>query len=465
MFIHSAADPHSFFHKEDIYILFISIHKSETKMSYEIPEPLEPVLESQLTPELQVQFFSLLQEIRGAFFTPLDPEAIQAAAALLHETLEQVVSANPILAQAVSNDGQWSLLDLFCAVDNSASFETIKFLTKTNPHALLWCKPNMSGPIQLIAGIPNCDLLPWIAENYPWVFVHEASQKNPPHLHMILCYLKGGCDLKTVRKFYELYPRGLQEKHGNARDTCPLWLSLKGPDEPEGDLFIWMAKQYPEAVSYVSTWGTTLLHQSCDSLAARKNTRDFKCTRNMANICQFLISEHPDLIRQPIRGCEYLPIHALATRCNRPLVQEMVILLLKAYPECVLAEDEEEYPELSTVPFIQQVHPLIVNQLEIDQDISLLAQISQNMTTANSSALSSSLFSSVSEVFCSWANLQVFSVLPARKNRIQDRIADICRDFEADDIESDDEDESVGGDEFNDGEEFDEEDDSGDDDD
>ena len=87
------------------------------------------------------------------------------------------------------------------------------------------------------------------------------------------------------------------------------------------------------------------------------------------------------------------------------------------------------------------------------------------MTTANSSALSSSLFSSVSEVFCSWANLQVFSVLPARKNRIQDRIADICRDFEADDIESDDEDESVGGDEFNDGEEFDEEDDSGDDDD
>lgn len=195
-------------------------------------------------------------------------------------------------------------------------------------------------------------------------------------------------------------------------------------------------------------------------MAAKKLDREdydyvpFKCTPNMAKVCRFLISEHPDLIRKQIHGQGHLPIHKLANRCNRPLVQQMTILLIKSFPECLQIKAIKRDPGLPTIPFIQQVHPLIMNELEIDEEGSQLTEIMHNVKQAatlskvhpsstsgsTSSSWNSSLFDSVAEIFCSWANLRVFDVLKARKRRIQELIADSCHLTTGDDVSDDDED-------------------------
>lgn len=151
----------------------------------------------------------------------------------------------------------------------------------------------------------------------------------------------------------------------------------------------------------------------CSSLAKDN------CTPNIAKVCRFLISEHAGLVRR--RDCDgrSLPIRLLAKRCNRPLVQEIAVLLLKAYPECVHVRAAKWQPRLSTVPFIQQVLPLVHNELEIDQEILLISQRSENLTKVtfsptngptstraqNDFTLKASLIGAIAEVFRSWANL------------------------------------------------------------
>ena len=172
-----------------------------------------------------------------------------------------------------------------------------------------------------------------------------------------------------------------------------------------------MAEQYPEAV-YHQVGKFPLLHLVCKSLARSH------CTPNMAKIGRFLISEHGGLARQHAEmnyrrfDAEVLPIHMIAHRCNRPTVQEVAVLLLKAYPESI------EFTERWTIPFFQQVNPFVREELEVDQEISMLAQISRNMTQAvvlpanqsasvsglNGAFSNSSHLASLAEVFCSWAD-------------------------------------------------------------
>jgi hypothetical protein len=172
---------------------------------------------------------------------------------------------------------------------------------------------------------------------------------------------------------------------------------------------------------------------------------NIKATPNMAKICRYLISHHPRLIRKQVHGEGSLPIHHLANSCNRPLVQEMVILLLKAYPACISVQSYRWDPDLSRVPFIQQVFPHVLNETVIEKEMLQLKNMSRNMRKAaalsqnrssgsSSPASNSHLFVSVAVVFCSWANLRVSDILPARKERLQDRIAYICRSMEGEDV-------------------------------
>ncbi|GAX09373.1 hypothetical protein FisN_6Lh255 [Fistulifera solaris] len=335
--------------------------------------------------------------------------------------------------------------------------ETIKFLIEINPYCLLYARKDIDGygkvaPIYLIPENGRCKLLHWIAERYPWVFQHKLCQKKPPHLKMVQYYTDGRCDAETVRAFYELYPQGLREKDkADQTSKYPLAASLSGMEEPDADLFIWMAEQFPKAVYHKPIRGYTVLHSACYNLAAKENDWEsvpLKCTPNMAKICRFLISEHPRLIRQKVRGGGPLPIHELANSCNRRLVQEMVIVLLKAYPESINAKSYKWDPDLPTVPFIEKIHPLIVKEMDIDQQIDHLTQLSQDMEKAVTLLKKTSngtqgptrpksnncLFESVAGVFCSWANVQVSDVLQARQKRIQESIADVCRLLEGEDV-------------------------------
>jgi hypothetical protein len=64
------------------------------------------------------------------------------------------------------------------------------------------------------------------------------------------------------------------------------------------------------------------------------------------------------------------------------MVQEIAVLLLRTYPECVHVEAGAPYPALSTVPFIQQIHPLILQEMELDEERLQLSKISQNISAA-----------------------------------------------------------------------------------
>ncbi len=99
-----------------------------------------------------------------------------------------------------------------------------------------------------------------------------------------------------------------------------------------------------------------------------------------------------------------------------------MIVLLKAYPECVNVKLYKWDPDLPSLPFIEQVHPLIVEDSDIDQQMNFLTQLSQDMekvatlsktpfNETNGSTRPNSnncLFESVADVFCSWANVPSF---------------------------------------------------------
>jgi hypothetical protein len=425
-------------------------------MSDEAPDSSKPILDTKLSPDLKEKFDALFYEAYDLFNVNPDVDSVQAAATVFHQHIKEEVTANPILTTVFYKEFlKWSLLEVICEKTYWACQETIKFLIEINPQCLLYARKDIDGygkvaPIYLIPKNGRCKLLLWIAERYPWVFRHKLCQKKPPHLKMVRYYTDGRCDAETVRAFYELYPQGLREK--DKTDTnYPMAASLSGVEEPDTDLFIWMAEQFPKAVYHKPIRGYTVLHSACYNLAAKENEWEsvpLKCTPNMAKTCRFLLSEHPRLIRQKVRGGGPLPIHKLANSCNRRLVQEIVIILLKAYPECINVKSYKWDPDLPTVPFIEQVHPLIVEEMDIDRQMDLLTQLSQDMEKAvtlskkpvnetqgptRPNALNC-LFVSVADVFCSWANVQVSDVLQARKECIQEKIADVCRILEGEDV-------------------------------
>ncbi|GAX22587.1 hypothetical protein FisN_14Hu219 [Fistulifera solaris] len=439
-------------------------------MSYDVPASLEPILDTELDPVLQKELFALFEESCNVVYNEAEVEDVgvdygEVFAVPWIQHIKEAVSAHPILTRTIfTNDKRdmRSLLYVVCEKFSYAGPDITRFLIEANPHALVWERHEYSkkmklAPIHLIANhARSCDLLlPWILECYPWVFEHNVCQKKKPHFDMIRWYANQQISNVTIRKFYELNPQGLREKDSTKfMGGYPLVISLSGSEMPDADTFIWMAEQYPKAVHHRTEHGYTLLHEVCSALAERDENLEFsrrfgielddfgfpnRCTPNVAKICRYLISEHSDLVRQQICGHGYLPIHMLANRCNRPLVQEVLILLLKAYPGCINIKAGKFRPELSTVPFIQQVYPLILDELDVDEEFAMLPQIAENITevatrtTLLNPVTISSLLDSVSEVFRLWARSRISDALVPRKQSINDRIADTCRLFEGED--------------------------------
>ncbi|GAX22010.1 hypothetical protein FisN_6Hh257 [Fistulifera solaris] len=394
-------------------------------MSSERPELSKPLLDSQLPQDLRRTFYAVFTEAYELFSQNRTIEAVQAAVPVWHQRVTAAVTAHPVLASTIFKDFfKWSLLEVFIERTHFVCQDTIRFLIEINPDALLWAHRADDGfgrtaAINMLAEY-GCPKLPlWVAERYPWVLHHKQCRVMPPHLAMVRAYTDSGiCDAETIRKFYELYPRGLREKSKlDSTPKYPIAAILEGNAEPPVDLVIWMAEQYPKAVYHEWEPGYTVLHEVCCIMANKESHPRLpsRCTPNMANICRFLIAKHPRLIRKQVRGRGTLPIHLLAKSCNRPLVQEMAILLLKAFPDCI------EDSDLRSIPFIEQVHPLIIDEIEINQEILMLTQILQSMEKAvllmkdkscTTSEPGSSLFCAAAESFCSWASLQVSESLP-----------------------------------------------------
>ncbi len=422
------------------------------------------MLDTDLSPELRNKFHALLKEVfdfRRIIHGGEEEESVESidvAADRLHQTVQEEISANPILARTIDKTDKQSLLEILIDETLGECCKTIQLVIEANPYALLWSnggdpyKYHQGAPIYMIAEDTwHSVLLPWIVERYPWIFQSEMCQKVPPHLKMVHGIFNDICTLENIeacREFYELYPQGLGEKDEANRFGYPLSVTMLGWRAPDAEMFIWMAERYPEAVNDIFPGGCNMLHQACSLLTEKEDTRmpkTNKCCPDTANICRYLISKYPHLIQQKDDdGC--LPFDLLAHRCNRPLVQQIVVLLLKAYPECVL-----ENPKLLSLPFIRVAHPIAFVISRLEKESASLKQISRNVieaakmpsrnisssTAAAQSVAKSSFFESLSEVFCSWANLRV-SDLSKEKQLFQNSIEYFGRILEGAD-ESDEE--------------------------
>eukprot|EP00527_Entomoneis_sp_CCMP2396_P009413 CAMPEP_0198138570 /NCGR_PEP_ID=MMETSP1443-20131203/1956_1 /TAXON_ID=186043 /ORGANISM="Entomoneis sp., Strain CCMP2396" /LENGTH=484 /DNA_ID=CAMNT_0043800389 /DNA_START=124 /DNA_END=1578 /DNA_ORIENTATION=- len=366
---------------------------------------------------------------------------LESRAAALCTRIEEEVSVHPIFAKTVQSSMlRWSLLTVVCekTYQSTSCHDTIKFLIEANPHALFW-RWDEYEPKDVIHSIAKSHgvLLPWIAERYPWVFEHKSCRKAPPHLELVRKYANGQCVASVVRRFYELYPQGLLQQDKLMRGGFPLQYSLKGWEECDADLFIWMAQQAPAAMAHKENSGTTVLHSACMSLSSSVDPDVIVpinlCTENMVRICRFLVSERPGLVRTKGRGGRGLPVHYLGRRCNRILVQEVLLLLLKEFPQSIEVKASGFLPKLSNVPFIQEVAPLVKQESEVQQEQEWLLPAAANFLACTRSLD----FAKVGEVFESWVTQRTSVVLKS----IQEQIGEIRLSFQGDDVDSSDDEE------------------------
>jgi len=214
-------------------------------------------------------------------------------------------------------------------------------------------------------------------------------------------------------------------------------------------------------MSFQNRFGLSALHRACMNLSMSDDdevTAPFQCNENMARICRFLVSECPQSVRyMEERGVgRGLPIHYLARRCNRSLVQGVLILLLREYPECMgQSVASRQLPNLSEVPFIQQVAPVLQLQADIQQERAWLVPASTNFLTYTQSIG----MANVGEHFATWSNHRTF-ILQKWEETNQKKIDEICRNFEGDDVDEEDESDSEEEDESE-SDDLDEEDESG----
>ena len=362
-------------------------------------------------------------------------ESIETAGRVLCERIQDEVTEFPVLANTVSNSCNLSLLAVCEKISNRVVHDAIKFLITANPHALIYSTHRVYFSSHSIDSIANddchCILLPWIAKHYPWVFDHHQIRKLPPHAELVIKQTRGVIEASVVRRFYEIYPQGLKQKNRGCRGF-PLQIMCNfqytGYD---ADLFEFMAKQYPEAMSGRDRVGTTVLHKVCMDLAKTFDEQDKIFPKeNTAQICRFLVNECPQLVRSEGKSGRGLPIHFLAHRLNRPLVQEIAILLLKEYPDAIEIRTRSIFPQLSSRPFVQQIVPLLQQEKDMQQERAWLALASTNFHCfANSNG--AEVCVQVGDAFTNWAETKFRKA----ELEIQQKISELCVSFEGDDVD------------------------------
>ena len=372
---------------------------------------------------LQSQFNQLLNAIIAANDNGSEEE-IKA----LNELVQREVTANPILAKIVQ--GNSSLLDA-CINLTTCRYEqfhpAIKFLIEANPSALLWQPGFATKLIHKVANHPShCVLMPWIATNYQWVLDNEICLRDPPVFYLLERYINGATRFytATIRQFFEAYPRGLTQV-GEFRFT-PLHAILIGSAECEADLFKWIADQCPTNMLRKDNSGMIPLHIACRSLSRRPGYN------SRSEICKYLIEQCPESV-QTLDNYRQLPIHFFLDDCQHRVVKEVVVCLLREYPESY--NTTSEITAASSIPFIQRIKPLLDEERELKENAASLEEVSAAFQDAMDSTQNpSSLASSTCDTFYSWATVFV-KRLQARKEQILSELQAECNAEEEQDRE------------------------------
>jgi len=393
--------------------------------------------------DLQAQFDDLVARVHNFSH----PEIEVVTNFIEHVILE--VTANPLLAKIFVAEDRSSLLMEVCTElhgHGDAFHPLIKFLIEVFPYALLWVGEDC--PVYAIAGHPvHCIIMPWIAENYSWVFDHEQCIEKPPVYTLIRMYgyraregSIGGikCTADTIKRFFWAYPQAHQQANqitlvnanyefsfGNEMviptgGGYPLHMILKGRRECDFRLFEWLAEQCPDG----------MLKTDCEG----KNPIRHRGSTESLDICKYIIKNCPASIR--VTGSrEELPIHYLLRHCHHRSVLEVVTLLLREYPESFDLGTVPTNPPPSSVPFIQRAMPNLVEERELKDNANGLKEILEKFKIAvdeGSSNNKSGLVGSAHNVFDSWATSCV-QVLDLKKESISRNIEGLIDEFHVDD--------------------------------
>ena len=403
-------------------------------------ETVLPVLDTKLSDAERQSFDDLVDGIYDV--SAVDEHHFEVACENFCSRIEEEVMKFPVLARTIMKDLlNWSLLTTLCEKTEGwhppAIHPAIQFLIEKNPHALTWQwggEWNRSTPIHTIAK-KHCVLMPWIAERFSWVFDHPVCQDNPPHLALVRNHVDGRCDASIVRRFYELYPRGLVQEDQLLEGGLPLHGCLRGWEECDVSLFKWMAHQYPDVLfySYQDRLGLTPLHLACISIASSNPGE------NSLEICRFLASECPESVRV-VDSAGLLPIHFLTERSNRPAVQKLLLTLLRQHPQSidVSAGYRELYPTPRAVPFVARVYPLLEEERLLKEDVPYLTGLSDALQEATRKS-EEGLEVSVAQIFQNWVALRKESFTVQRLEKLSESIMEACREYEDEDDSDGDE--------------------------
>ena len=380
----------------------------------------------------QSQFNQLLNAIIAANDNGSEEE-IKA----LNELVQREVTAKPILARIVHDFS--SLLSVVCTTCQCEHFHpAIKFLIVANPSALLW-QSHLGGRIDRIINIianhsVHCVLMPWIATNYQWILDRDHDIFPHPSvfdlLHRYANREETGCTAAIIRQFFEAYPRGLTEI--NEYGYSPLHEILMGSAECEPDLFKWMAEQCPSNMLHTDREGEwTPLHRACRSLTRHRGD-------DSSEICKYLIEQCPESVRV-LDNDRCLPIHMLLRHCQHRIVKEVVVLLLREYPESydmATVQSIPPTPAPSSNPFVQRIKPLLDEEGELKENVAYLQQVSGVFHDAvegtdNSSPLASSTY----DAFSNWSSVSFAQRLEAGMQQIETQLQDECNADEEEDGE------------------------------
>ena len=385
-----------------------------------------PLAMNRVDRELRNQFKLLMEALR---VVNTDREEIEYEA--LNRRILQEVTDKPILARIITSragvGAGVSLLFAACSRLNlDTSHDVIKCLIQTYPRALITYSENGT-PLYMIARHPqHCVLMPWIAINHSLFLDHEFDSLGYPGFahKLVHMYERRGntsCTAITIKNFFEAYPRALTRLDSSFGTILHRVLRER---ECEVGLFKWMAERCPS--SHLLEKGSlgTPLHQACFALVRHLGP-------DSSEICKYLIQTCPESVRFETssfpswRGSSWLPIRILCDKCDYRVVREVVVCMLREYPESYdVGSDTHDDNLPRSIPFIQGIKPYLDEEKELKETAASLIDSASSFTKAVT-CTNDQMMRSTSTVFDSWAT-SFINTTEDKVNLISMKLQDMC---------------------------------------
>lgn len=199
---------------------------------------------------------------------------------------------------------------------------------------------------------------------------------------------------------------------------------LGGDQECDADLFQGIAGRCPSSFfSETNSDGCTPLHLACYSLARHKG-------RDSEEICKYLFDKCPAAVRVRSNG-DHLPISIIKGSCDYRVVREVLVCLLREYPESidksVFQTPFISHPRhSSSIRFIRNIKPHLDEEKELKETVASLNNSTSSLAEAVT-CTNDKLMRSTFAVFDSWAT-SFINTTEDRLGSISVKLQDICNE-------------------------------------